>query len=172
MNIPATDLPAVCLNPGRFYIADSPTLVTTVLGSCVSVTMFSPRLKVGAICHGLLPRCREDSLCAEACMNGFRYVACSIRLMLKKCSEYGLGNNELEVKLFGGADMFPPEDRVCGLNAVGRLNIQSALRILEAENMKILKSDTGGIQGRKILFYTHTGVVMLKRVRRTETQHL
>jgi chemotaxis protein CheD len=36
------------LKPGEIHIADRPGIVTTVLGSCVSVTMYSPRLKTGA----------------------------------------------------------------------------------------------------------------------------
>ncbi|MBI5846607.1 MAG: chemotaxis protein CheD [Nitrospirae bacterium] len=170
MKAPVTDLPAVYLKPGELYITDSPTVVTTVLGSCVSVTMFCPRLKIGAICHGLLPNCKDDKPCDNSCGNAFRYVDCSIRLMLGKIRGYGIGDHEMEVKLFGGADMFSPLDEGRKANTIGNLNIQAAIRILDAEKLQILKADIGGMQGRKILFYTHTGEVFLKRVRRTELE--
>ncbi len=52
-------LPVYYLRPGELHIADHPGIVTTVLGSCVSVTMFSRRREVGAICHGLMPERTE-----------------------------------------------------------------------------------------------------------------
>ncbi len=170
MKPPDLDLPAVYLKPGEFSISDSPTIVTTVLGSCVSVTMFCPRLKLGAICHGLLPNCKDDGPCDNSCGNAFKYVNCSIRLMLQKFREYGVSDNEIEIKLFGGADMFSPADEGRRSASVGKMNIQAAIKILDAEKLKVMKSDLGGMQGRKILFYTHNGTVLLKRVRRTEVQ--
>ena len=38
------DLEKVYLKPGELYIGEGPTKVITVLGSCVSVTLFSRRL--------------------------------------------------------------------------------------------------------------------------------
>ncbi len=55
MNILETTLPVIHLKAGEIYIAEKPTLVATVLGSCISVTMFNNRFKIGAICHGALP---------------------------------------------------------------------------------------------------------------------
>ena len=45
----------VFLRPGDVTVGKAPAEVSTVLGSCVSVTMFAERLKLGAICHALLP---------------------------------------------------------------------------------------------------------------------
>lgn len=134
--------------------------------------MFCPRLKIGAICHGLLPNCRDDGPCDNSCGKAFKYVDCSIKLMLDRFREYGVSGNEMEIKLFGGADMFSSGDEGCRGGSVGDLNIRAALKIFDDEKLKVLKSDTGGIQGRKIMFYTHTGEVLLKRVRRAGIQEL
>ncbi|MGA2108628.1 MAG: hypothetical protein ABSH25_13400 [Syntrophorhabdales bacterium] len=45
----------VFLKPGEIYVGEEPAEISTILGSCVSVTMFSKRVRVGAICHALLP---------------------------------------------------------------------------------------------------------------------
>ena len=52
----------VFLKPGEIYVGREPAEVSTILGSCISVTMFSEGLKLGAICHALLPgdRASED----------------------------------------------------------------------------------------------------------------
>ena len=42
---------------GELYLARSPAILRTMLGSCVGVTFWSPRLGAGALCHGVLPRC-------------------------------------------------------------------------------------------------------------------
>ncbi len=165
MNFSATDLPTLYLKPGEFVISDEPAVITTVLGSCVSVTMFSPRLRIGAICHGLLPQCRDVGPCNNECGKGFRYVDCSVRLMLTEFRRRGIANAEIEAKLFGGADMFAPQEIRPGNITVGRQNIEAAFRICEQERIQVLKSDTGGMYSRKIIFHIHTGDVYLKRTK-------
>jgi chemotaxis protein CheD len=160
-------LPAVYLKPGEMYCAEHPTLIVTVLGSCVSVTMFNRRTGVGAICHGLLPHCRGLKNCGGACVEGFKYVDCSIRQMVKLFDRYGIKRSEIEVKCFGGADMFSRQSNREGAELVGRLNIQTAENIMNKEGLRILTRDVGGLQGRKILFYTDTGEVFLKRLMKT-----
>jgi chemotaxis protein CheD len=101
MNILETTLPVIHLKAGEIYIAENPTLVATVLGSCISVTMFNNRFKIGAICHGALP-VYDKYKYGEP----FKYVDFSISYMVSRLSNYGIKTSEIEVKLFGGADMF------------------------------------------------------------------
>jgi len=57
-----TDLDQVYLKPGELYIGEKPTKVITVLGSCVSITLFSKRLNIGAICHGRCPNAGKKGM--------------------------------------------------------------------------------------------------------------
>ena len=158
------ELPLVYLKPGEMYIAqDRPALVTTVLGSCISASMFSERFRIGAICHGLLPNCRGKQECDGTCTEGFRYVDCSIRQMAKQFDALGVLRGEIKVKLFGGADMFTPKDGGRASASVGRQNIETAMKVIMDEGLTLVASDVGGVRGRKILFYAHTGEVLLKR---------
>jgi chemotaxis protein CheD len=156
----------VFLRAGEMHCTDEPSLVITVLGSCLSVTMFSPRLHIGGICHGLLPECENKRLCGNGCLDAFRYVDCSIRRMIKLFDNAGAKRSELEVKCFGGADLFSRKIEKPGLVSVGRQNIMIAERLLRNEGLKITKQDVGGLRGRKIYFYTDTGEVLLKRLSR------
>jgi chemotaxis protein CheD len=156
-------MPHIYLKPGEMHISTDASLVSTVLGSCVSVTLFCPRLRVGAISHGLLPTCREKGDCDGACLQGFKFVDCSIHHMLEEFRKLGVSSAEIEAKVFGGSDMFDlagGSERI----SVGNQNVSAAMRIIELEGLRLVARDVGGTQGRKLLFYTHTGEVFLKRL--------
>ncbi|HUJ68939.1 MAG TPA: chemotaxis protein CheD [Syntrophorhabdales bacterium] len=148
----------VFLKPGEIYIGEKPADVSTILGSCVSVTMFSRRAKVGAICHALLPSGHRS-----AAPEGFRYVDTSILYMLGILEKRGIRGSELEIRLLGGSDML--ECTRGNSDTVGRKNIETALRILKGRNLEVSGSDVGGFMGRKVRFSTATGRVLLRRIR-------
>jgi len=161
------------LKPGEIFIADTSQLVSTLLGSCVAITLFAPRHRVGAICHALLPVCRDGE--HSDCQERFRHVGCSIHGMLAMFRERGIPCTGIEAKVFGGADMFPDEPErkgddcrngEAGRATVGRLNIAKAEEILGAEGIRIIAADVGGVQGRKILFRPDSGEVFLRRLNR------
>ncbi len=161
------DLHTFYLKPGEMHFADEPTAVTTVLGSCLSITMFVPRTEVGAICHGLLPNCSGKNSCVGDCADGFRFVDCSIKRMVRIFEKLNVRKAEIEVKIFGGADMFDVGKTRKHLT-VGRQNINSARQLVKSHGLKVAASDIGGVTGRKIIFLTHTGEVFLKRIRKSD----
>jgi chemotaxis protein CheD len=46
----------VYLHPGAIWAEDVPAAITTVLGSCVSVCLWDPKIALGGINHFVLPR--------------------------------------------------------------------------------------------------------------------
>ena len=160
--------PDVYLKPGEAIISNNAAIVSTVLGSCVSITMFNLQWKIGAICHNLLPICRDKSMCGDNCPEAFRYVECTIKRMVTEFTSRGINKSAIEVKLFGGADMFKPNAGKNNSITVGKQNIETAIKMLGDFGLKIVTSDTGGSRGRKIIFYTQTGQVLLKRLNKTE----
>jgi chemotaxis protein CheD len=157
------------LKPGEMRITDRPGIVTTVLGSCVSVTMYNPRLKTGAICHCMMPRWMEGRDSRGKCDEGFKYVDHSIQYMVDAFRSLGICPREIEVKLFGGADMFSSDDDNDKRHiSVGRQNIIEALKVMEEKGLAVQKKDIGGTQSRKLHFYLHTGAVFLKRLKPSE----
>jgi chemotaxis protein CheD len=162
------ELDSIYLKPGEVYFGENPVVVSTILGSCVSVTMFHPISRTGAICHGLLPRCGGKKLCDRACLEGFKYVDCSIEKMIEKFDALGVRRGDIEVKIFGGADMFGVRSADNRCKSVGMENVMVANAIIGKEGLQVAAFDTRGNQGRKILFLPHTGEVLLKRLRVTE----
>lgn len=159
-----SEIPVVYLKSGGMYFSEYPALVTTVLGSCLSVTMFDSCTRLGAICHCLLPRCEDLATCDGTCRDACKYVDCSIKKMLGLFSAYGVRRGELEVKLFGGADMSGTGIVQRGGLSIGRQNIEAALQCMRSERLAVRASDVGGDAGRKLFFYTHTSHVLLKRL--------
>ena len=168
MSLVKEQLPLVYLKPGELYFSGEPAVVATVLGSCLAITMFHRRRGLGAICHGLLPTCDGQKDCSGDCLDGLKYVDCSIRRMVQLFDQQKVRRGEIEVKCFGGSDMFSRPIERQGLVSVGRQNIISAEKILHSEGLKLVVKDVGGLQGRKIFFSTHTGEVLLKRLEKTE----
>ena len=168
MNRMREQLPMVHLKAGEMHCADRPTLVVTVLGSCLSVILYNRRLGIGGICHGLLPSCSRQKTCNGDCTEKFRYVDCAIRQMVKIFDRSGVKRSEIEVKCFGGADMFSRPIEKPGILSVGRQNSEAADEVMKREGLTLITRDVGGLQGRKILFYTHTGEVLLKRLARCQ----
>jgi len=162
MNAASTNLPTLFLKPAEMFIAEQPCVISTLLGSCVAITMVSRRIGVGAICHALLPSCRTKDRCD--CPERSRYVDCAIRGMIEAFRSRGVPRSGIEAKVFGGAEMFHAGAGEGGGGSVGRQNISKALELLAAEGIRIAASDVGGLHGRKIYFYPQTGEVFLKRL--------
>ncbi|MDO9067818.1 MAG: chemotaxis protein CheD [Deltaproteobacteria bacterium] len=147
----------IYLKPGEVVVAREPVLVSTVLGSCVAVTMFSPTSRVGAICHAMLP---DNTGRGE----DLRYVDTALRHIFRKVAEYGDRNN-LVVKLFGGARVLDVANSGASGLTVGEQNVARAIEILGSLGLAVSSADTGGIVGRKLYFCTRDGDVYLRRMR-------
>jgi chemotaxis protein CheD len=52
---PEEGLPEVYLQPGESRMVREPTILRTLLGSCVGIAFRVPRLSLGALCHPMLP---------------------------------------------------------------------------------------------------------------------
>jgi len=164
MNSASRELPVIYLKAGELHITEQPASVLTVLGSCLAVTMLHRPTGINAICHGLLPECREMTGCSADCSSADKYVVCAIRRMTKEFNRRGVASREIEVKVFGGAEMFSPGAGAKSTITVGKQNTEAALRAIAKEGLTIASMDVGGVQGRKLFFNTATGEVLLKRL--------
>ena len=156
-------LPDVNLQPGELCLVRRPAILRTILGSCIGVTLWSARLGAGALCHGVLPNCPTILPIGFSLTDGYRFVDFSIRYLAQQFDALGAHRHELEVKVFGGADVLP----VAGQRhkpTVGALNCKIALEVLEEKGFTVSASDIGGVRGRRIHFHTGTGEVLLQRL--------
>jgi len=131
-------------------------LITTVLGSCVSVCLWNQTARVGGINHYLLPLWNGEGLPTP------KYGNIAISKLVEKVRTYSNPGDKLIAKVFGGASMW---NKAEGLLAVGQRNVEFAIETLEALNIPIVGSDLGGNQGRKVIFNSGDGTVLLRRQR-------
>ncbi len=164
-NSSTLELPFITLNPGELIVTDKPTIIRTVLGSCVAVTMFSRSRGISAICHALLPHPNKNEAYTANYAENYKFVAFVVPEMVRKIRRYGLKNWQIEVKLFGGADTLSDKSEQESSRPVGALNVKTVMEVLRQEHLHLKTSDVGGNRGRKILFHTHTGEVLLKRLK-------
>jgi chemotaxis protein CheD len=157
-------LPDLDLQPGELYLARSPAILRTILGSCVGVTFWSAQLGAGALCHGVLPRCPGVLPAGFSLSDGHRFVDFSIRYLAQQFDNLGAHRHQIEVKVFGGADVLPVSRCSRHKPTVGALNCTAALEVLEEKGFTVSASDLGGIRGRRIHFHTGTGEVLLHRL--------
>jgi chemotaxis protein CheD len=155
-------LPEIYLQPGESRLVREPTILRTLLGSCVGIAFREPHLGLGALCHPMLPRFPVKQALTMTRSAGCRYVDYAVRDLARQFDALGARRDEVEVKLFGGGDVL-----LTGNDAtrptVGRLNIEVAIKVLEEEGFCIIASSLGGQRGINIYFNTQTGEVLLQR---------
>ena len=165
-----TELAEVYLRPGDAYLTRQPTIIRTLLGSCVGVTLWVPRLGWGALCHALLPNCPKSPRCGFTVADGYRYVDFSIRDLARQFDELGALRSEVEVKLFGGSDVLPISGGATRRATIGKQNCEVALEVVSAEGFRLAASSLGGTRGRHIQFNTRSGEVGLRWLPRADLE--
>ena len=157
----ASHCSSVYLKPGEVIISHNPILVSTILGSCIAVTLFSPGNKIGAICHAMYP-CNP----VASDDTNVHYVDTAIAFICKKMTEY-TGKSGFIVKLFGGARVLAGNEYGDTRKSIGEQNIRQAKITLAQFDMGIATADIGGSRGRKLLFSMKTGDVYLRKLKLT-----
>jgi len=149
----------IFLNPGDYYFGDSHTRLRTLLGSCVSFIVWHPQLKIGGMCHYLLPS-RQDNGCGQ--IDG-RYAEEAVRLLLRDVFEANTVPAEYQVWLAGGGNMFYcPTLRDNGNGNIPSLNIEAGRRLVEHYGFSLEAEDMGGFGYRNVLFDVGSGQVQVQ----------
>jgi chemotaxis protein CheD len=159
---PDATLPEIYVQPGESRLVKEPTMLRTLLGSCVGIAFRVPRLGLGALCHPMLPRTPAKLVASLSRSAGRRYVDYAIRDLARQFDALGASRREVEVKLFGGGDVLVMEASA-KRPTVGMLNSEVAMKVLAEEGFGVTASSLGGKRGVNIHFNTATGEVLLQR---------
>lgn len=144
------------LFPGALFVDPRPHLVTTVLGSCVAVCLWDSVRRVGGINHYLLPLWNGEGLATP------KYGNIAIEKLISGMLNLGCNKKDIVAKVFGGAALWQNTN---GLLRVGDRNAALAMDLLKEHKIPVVGSDLLGEQGRKIIFNTESGSVLLRRHR-------
>ena len=143
------------LFPGTLFAHRSPHKVSTILGTCVAVCLWDPLLRFGGINHYLLPYWNGEGLASP------KYGNIAIEKLLDHMVRLGSNPAHLKAKLFGGKNEGELDRSVW---KVGKRNILLAEEMLKEMQIPIVNSSMGGPLGRKIIFNTLNGDVMMKYI--------
>ncbi len=139
--------------PGQFVITSVPSLISTVLGSCVSVCLWDRETRIGAMNHYLLPGTTQDEP-----GNANRGLT-SVALLIRSMTNRNVQLQNIEAKVFGGCNsLYQNYDHF----KVGERNIAVAMEVLKDFGIVVTGQHVGGHVGRKIVFNTATGKVRMR----------
>lgn len=142
----------IFLNPGQLGCGGQDEVFGTLLGSCVSITLWHAPSHVGSICHFILPN--APTLIDVAGKYGDSAFANQVRDLL----QYGISLEQCSAKIFGGGQMFSHS----GTQDIGLKNILAARTLLSTAGVPIVAENVGGEGYRRLYFDLASGAVWIK----------
>lgn len=141
----------VYLYPGSLWVSDKPAVITTVLGSCVSVCLWSDA--IAGINHYILPRGGTSP--------SSRYGSHALPMLLERMLGLGAHASSLFAAVFGGASLLSNGN---GEQSLGQRNLLEARDFLERHHIPVIREDVGGAEGRKLTFRTLDGTTFVRKL--------
>lgn len=139
------------LQIGELVLGDKDHVISTVLGSCISVCLYSSRTGLGGMIHFALPKAPVGL--PHRNVEALRYGDIAIPWLIEAMQEAtGENPKDLSAKVVGGASSLGDHR-----HHVGPENILVAHKILQQFGIPIVGQDTGGTRGRKVIFHPSTG---------------
>ena len=149
-------LKQIYLEPGDFQFGAAPLQLTTLLGSCVTVTLWHPRRHIGGMCHIQLHK--HPPRAADSALDG-RYADDAFALFDRAIERNGTTASQYVAKVFGGGNMFPAIDT--STMDVGAKNLAAVHQLLAERRLKPVVEHVGGAGHRKLIFDLASGDVWM-----------
>ncbi|MFH1742290.1 MAG: chemotaxis protein CheD [bacterium] len=150
------------LGIGEIYVTKRAEQVSTVLGSCVSVCLYDAKNGVSGMNHHMLPAPPPSAKPNDG--QSGKYGETALAEMLNRMKRLGMETESTSAKIFGGARMLAQLSFV----AINERNIAVAREFLRKQGIRIVAEDVGGDRGRRIMFQTGTGKVLVREVNKRE----
>lgn len=142
---------------GRIESGQGEATFRSILGSCIGLAFYNPRVKAGAFAHIVLPE-SSDRPGSKG-----KFADTAIPEMIRLMQGYGVMPGGIVAKMTGGANMFGHS----GPMQIGDYNTQAVKRGLEEAGIKLAFKDTGGQKGRRVVFDCRDGEFLVQTVEQT-----
>jgi chemotaxis protein CheD len=145
------------LNPGDFVFAEPGTHLHTLLGSCISITLWHPYFHIGGMCHYVLPSRPYGAVNVSGKLDG-RYGDEAMLLFELAAELHRTDLSQYQAKVFGGADLMRTiDDRKEA--SVGEKNTAKAMELLTVRHIPIMTAHVGESGSRRIVLDLNSGDV-------------
>jgi len=142
----------VIIAPGEYYASASPTLISTLLGSCVAACLYDPGRRIIGMNHFMLSNRRYSRELPLYASEAGRYGIHAMELLINDMMRKGADRRCLRAKVFGGASIFGKNEQVGNFICVGEVNCRFIREFLAEESIPLDAGDLGGEHGRVIHF--------------------
>jgi chemotaxis protein CheD len=150
----------VYLYPGQIVTSGQPIMVSTILGSCVSICLWDPAAKIGGINHYLLPNNPLPN--NPNAQSDLRYGNTATERLIETLLGLGVKKQRIVAKVVGGASILTSFSDT--RKSIGDQNVDIARTLLAKHGINVSGEQTGGTRGRKLLFHTGNGCVFSKEI--------
>lgn len=132
------------------------TLITYSLGSCIGLTLYDPRRKIGGLIHCMLPLSKIDPARAEErpCM----FTDTGVPRLLGVMLDMGAEKRNLIAKVAGAASLLDNN----GSFNIGERNQVILRKLLWKNQILIQAEETGGSKARTLSIDVDTGTTLLR----------
>jgi two-component system chemotaxis response regulator CheB len=147
------------LLPGEFHVTRINCEIATLLGSCVSVTLWHPEKRYAAMNHFLLAEFPEGG------GDQGRYGDSSISLIIRLMGKLNPDIRKFHAGVYGGGAVI---GHLGSAANIGERNIEIARKILAEHGIKIVDEDVGDTRGRRIYMDNMTGKVTVRIIEKSQ----
>ncbi len=144
----------VTIKIGELHAAAEPTIIYTLLGSCVAVCIYDSQKHIGGMNHIFLPGGNSST-------SSTRYGENAIKNLLQKIIKLGGNQKDMIAKAFGGGHVIPAISEEIG---VGSKIVDFVISFLKENKIELVAHDFGGNMPRKVFFHTDTGMAYVKQL--------
>ena len=138
-------------------VSSAPDVLTTLgLGSCIGITLYDARRKVGGMAHIMLPSYKgfEGQTIAK-------FADSAAIELIRQLEKLGSTKASLVAKIAGGSHMFG-QSQNRNILKIGDRNIAASIAILKHLGIPLKGNETGGNRGRTIELDLGTGALKIK----------
>jgi len=150
--------PEKYIGPGEFYASRDDVVISTLLGSCISVALYDSQQLLGGMNHFMLPFPR--SALGESVSTSAKYGVNAMEVLINDILKKGGQKNKLKAKVFGGSAVLDYHKEAT--YNIPKMNITFAFEFLDTERIPVESYSVGGTRPRKIFFFPHDARILMK----------
>ncbi len=154
-NASSAQLPRRSITIGEVFATQTPTVVRTLLGSCVAACLWDPIARVGGMNHILLPTAPGGE------EHSSRFGVHAMELLINAVMQRGGERRRLRAKAFGAAHVL---SQISLSGSASERNAAFVKQFLERESIPLIGARLGGNAPLEVLFQTHDGKAFVRPV--------